>query len=225
MPQLVVRRKGRTALESVFVAVHEPFHGRRHIARAERLETTADADGAVAVRVRIGNRTDTILLSPDGAASVETQGRHGVALDGRLGFVSRRGGKVTAAYLIGGTRLVAEGVNLKAAQAEFRGEIEGASRTWDGADADAFATSSELPAGTRLRGSWLVVTHPDGCTHGYGIERVEARDGKTWIHVSGDHGLRIRGETTQECRFPQREFHGPNRFVVYTTATLPRGRR
>ncbi len=225
MPQLVVRRRGRRPLESVFVAVHEPFEGKRHITRVERVNPVRPADNVVAVRVRIGSRTDTILLSLDGPASIETPGRHGVAMDGRIGFVSRQAGAVTAAHLIGGTRLAAGGIDLRAGQAEFRGDIEGAGRKWDGADSDAFITSVELPTGTKLRGSWMIVTHAGGFTHGYGIDRVETRDGKTWVHLSDDHGLRISGDTTQECHFPQREFEGTNRFVIYATATLPRARR
>jgi len=225
MPQLVVRRRGREPLESVFVAVHEPFQGKMQIDRAELSELARPTAGAVALRVKRGARTDTILISLDDPAPVECKGKNAAGMEGRIGLVSREGGRVAAARLIGGTRLVAGGFELAADTGSWAGIIEGAERKADGAPSDAFVTSTELPSGTKLRGSWMVVRHPGGRTHGYGIDRVENRDGRTWIHLADDHGLRLSGLTTEECYFPQRKFRGRNRFVIYGTAAWPGGRR
>ncbi|MCK4284302.1 MAG: heparinase II/III family protein [Candidatus Brocadiae bacterium] len=222
MPQLVVRRRGRRPLESVFVAVHEPFRGKPQLTRAELLEPARATGDVVALRVRLGPRTDTILISLDGPACVECSGKGGASLEGRIGFISQEAGVTSAAYLIGGTRLAGHDFELTADAATFEGEIEAAERKADGAPSDAFVTSADLPAGRKLRGSWMIVTHPGGRTHGYGIERVEKRGEKTWIHLSDDHGLRIAGRRTEECYFPQRTFRGTNRFVIYGTAAKSR---
>jgi hypothetical protein len=224
MPQLVVRRRGRRPLDSVFVAVHEPFRGRPCITAAELLPPAGSTERAVALRIKVSGRTDTILISVDGPAQIECTGKDGATLDGRIGVLSREHGTLSAAYLISGTRLAGRDVNLTAEAASFEGEIERAERRLDGAPSDAFVTSACLPAGRKLRGSWMVVTHPGGRTHGYRIERVERKNGKTWVHLSDDHGLRITGGRTQECYFPQRAFRGRNRFTIYGTAAWSPGR-
>jgi hypothetical protein len=223
MPQLVVRRRGRRPLESVFVAVYEPFRGKPQIVRADLCTLSEGRGEGVALRVRLGGRTDTILVSLDGPAHLACEG--GQVLDGRVGFVSQKDGLVSAARLIGGTRLAADDFELTADAAAYEGVIGGAQRKADGAPSDAFVTSADLPAGTRLRGSWMIVSHPGGRTHGYGIERVERKGELTWVHLSDDHGLCISGRRTEECHFPQRTFIGRSRFVIYSTAAWPRGRR
>ncbi len=66
----------------------------------------------------------------------------------------------------------------------------------------------------------MIVTHGNGFTHGYPIERVEKRDGKTVIVLSMDHGLTIEGEQTQEVFYPQRKIEGVNSFVIPLAATV-----
>jgi hypothetical protein len=222
MPQLVVRRRGRRPLESIFVAVHEPFRGKPRITSAELLTPDGSTGRAVALRVKLGRRTDRFLVSLDGAAQIECSGKEGAAMDGRIGFISQSHGVTSIAHLIGGTRLAGRDFDLAAPVAAYEGEIEGAERRLEGAQSDSFVTTADLPDGRKLRGSWMVVTHPGGRTHGYCIERVEKRGGKTCIHLSDDHGLRITGARTQECYFPQRKFAGRNRFTIYTTASWPR---
>jgi hypothetical protein len=60
----------------------------------------------------------------------------------------------------------------------------------------------------------MVVTHGNGCTHGYAISRVERRGGKSVIVLQEDHGLRLAGEQTEDCYFPRRRITGPNRFAI-----------
>ena len=42
------------------------------------------------------------------------------------------------------------------------------------------------------------MTHGNGYKHGYGIDRVEERDGKTWIHLLDDHGLKRERNVKEE---------------------------
>jgi hypothetical protein len=66
----------------------------------------------------------------------------------------------------------------------------------------------------------MVVTHGNGYTHGYPIDRVERRGDRTWVHLGMDPGLRIEGDVTQEVCFPRRRIEGRNRFVIHNLATL-----
>ena len=85
-------------------------------------------------------------------------------------------------------------------------------------------TDAPLPPGEELHGAWMIVTHGNGYRHGYGIDRVERKDGKTWIHLLDDHGLRIEGDLTREAYFPRREIQGKNTFVIHGTAMVEMSR-
>jgi len=221
MPQLVVRRRGRAPLESVFVAVHEPFRGKPTVSRAELLRLAESKAPALALRVRQNSRSDTILISLDGPAHVECKGRQGPAMEGRVGLIARQNRDVVAARLIGGTRLRAGNFELAAEAGCWSGVLDGAERRANGAPRDAFLTSSELPAGTKLRGAWMVVRHPGGRTHGYEIDSVSKHDAQTRIYLKHDHGLHINDLRTEACYFPQRKFRGRNRFVIYGACAWP----
>ena len=145
-----------------------------------------------------------------------------VMLNGRLGFLSESAGQVTAAYLIAGTDLTREDFRLTSDAWVYEGTVESAVRKCEGALSDAFITSAELPDGTTLRGWWMVVTHGNGFTHGYEIDRVDRSEDKTYVHLTYDHGLRIDGDVTEECYFPNREIRGQNRFRIYTAAAFVR---
>jgi len=218
MPQIVARRTGQAPLESVFIAVTEPFCDGPHISAVERLQTVPADENRVALQIRAGNRTDTVLIALDGAAGVRTAGSDVAVLDGRFGLISEVDGNVVAAYLVGGKELTKGSFSLTAQTAVYEGEIEAATRIEDGAETNAFITSAPRPPGMKLRGAWMLVTHGDGRTHGYQIEQVENRAGQTWIQLTDDHGLRINGDTTQEVYRPNRTFKGPNRFRIYATA-------
>ena len=66
----------------------------------------------------------------------------------------------------------------------------------------------------------MIVTHGNGFRHGYEIDRIEKAGGETLVLLTGDHGLRIDQEQTEEVFFPQRTIEGENTFVIpLATAT------
>jgi len=97
-----------------------------------------------------------------------------------------------------------------------------ATRREDGTEADALVTLADRPTGTVLRSFWMIVTHGNGRTHGYEIDRVERREGRTFIILTGDHGLKVQGETTQEVFRPQRQINGLNTFVIPMATAVSR---
>ncbi|MCP4250479.1 MAG: hypothetical protein GY778_25835 [bacterium] len=221
MPQIVARRRGTSPLESVFVSVIEPFQGRPGITAVQGLKVQASAGRALGLRVQTADRSDTLLLAlGDATDAVVQQSRDsdGLTLHGRLGLVSETNGQPARAFLIGGTDLAKGALHLQAPVAAYEGTIEAATRRADGAPSDALLTSASLPTGSALSESWMIVTHGDGHTHGYEIDRVTTDpDGRRRIHLRHDHGLRISGRRTEECYFPRRTFEGTNRFRIYTT--------
>ncbi len=220
MPQLVLRRTGTgdEPLESLFAIVEAPFSGPPAVERVSRVEVEP-ADGAVALRVRHGETVDTIVATLDEPPyPALTAGS--VTMTGRLGIVREQDGEVTGMWLFEGAQLRCGDASLTAEAARLEGTITGALRIADGADADGFITDADLPEGTELRGRWMIVTHGDGHTHGYEIDRVERHDGGSLIVPAGDHGLRIDGDTTTEVFFPRREFTGANRFSIPLAAAM-----
>ncbi len=212
MPHLVARRRGPRGLRSVFVAVYDLFQGGPKIASVRRL---AAGEGVVALAIETNGRTDTLLYSPD---AVRAMRAGGVRMRGRLGLVSRKGDRADA-WLIGSTELVVGDRRLTAPAAFHEGVVTAATRRYDGAASDAFVTPAELPAGTAPRGSWLVLTHAGGrVTHAYEIDRVERQAGRTWIHLTHDHGLRMAQGATKEVFSPWRTFRGEERFAIAAAA-------
>lgn len=219
MPQLVARRIGEAPLQSDFIAVEEPFLGEPLIDSIEAVEVTPTADGVAALRIRYGDVTDTIISTLD-EADAPARSAGGVTLAGRLGIVRERAGKVVGAWLLEGTRLTAADMVLSSEIAAYTGELSASARRADGAAEDVFITDADLPLGDMLAGSWMIVTHPNGFTHGYEIARVEQRDGRRVIVLKDDHGLVIDGATTREVYYPRREMQGANGFRIPVAATM-----
>jgi len=223
MPQFVLRRQGEAPLTSLFAAVEEPYAGQPFVRSVQPLELTPADPGAVALQVSHGDCVDTIISTLDEPPYPERVTAGGVRLQGRLGIVRRQGGKVTGAWLLDGTALAAEGFRLTCETPAYTGEIEAAPRRADGQKMDGFLTAATLPVGDTLKGFWAIVTHPDGHTHGYEIATVKRQEGKSLIVLTGDHGLQVAGDKTQEVYFPRRTFTGRNRFRISNAVGLQRG--
>ncbi|MBU0610610.1 MAG: heparinase II/III-family protein [Armatimonadetes bacterium] len=214
MPQVLLRRAGPAPLQSLFTVIEEPFRGEPFLKVVTALALTPAAPEAVALTVRHGDMTDTIISTLDNPPYPERVTANGIRLRGRLGIVREQGGRVEGAWLLQGEALSGGGWQIKAETSRHEGRIVAATRREDGAEADALVTLADLPTGTVLRGSWMIVTHGNGRTHGYEIDRVERREGRTFIILTGDHGLKVEGETTTEVFRPQRQINGVNTFVI-----------
>jgi hypothetical protein len=163
---------------------------------------------------------DTIVSTCDEPPYTERHLPGGIAVRGRLAVVRQRDGQVVAAWLIDGASVTKGDFSLPMPTARYEGTIESATRKDDGAAENALVTTTALPEGDRLAGQWLIITHGNGRTRGYQIERVEQRSGKTVIVTTDDHGLKIAGEQTEEYYFPRRTIAGVNRFVIQQAAAF-----
>jgi hypothetical protein len=212
MPQLVARRVGVAPLESMFVAVHEPFRGKPFIESATAVPLDPAVEFGCALRVQHGEYVDTIVSTHEAPPFSARRLPDGTIIRAHLGILRERAGKIVKAWLIDGTEVSRAAFTLKNDRPEYEGEITGATRKADGAKEDALLTNGELPDGKRFGGTWVVVFHGDGHTHGYEVDHIEKRGGGSAIVLTDDHGLRIDGVKTNELFFPRREFNGTNRF-------------
>jgi len=245
MPHLIARRAMRGSrvedrgsrgqrgeLKSVFVAVYDMFQGRPKITSVRRLRQD---EHMVALRIALGDRTDTLLYA---FGQPQAMSAGGMEANGKLGLVAERDGRADG-YLIAGTSLRKGELRLSARPGSYTGVVTGAARKLDGGASDAFITAAELPTGAALWGKWLVLTHgrirarfgrpvpPDAqgvsgaygaVTHAYEIDRIEKKRGKTWIHLTRDHGLRMEGNRTTEVFSMWRTYEGQEKFVIHTHA-------
>jgi len=226
MPQLVLRRRGQAPLASTFVAIEEPYSGRPFIRRVERVQLNPADDNALAIRVWHGDTVDTIISTldepPYAPRSTPPGTLHvsGVIMKGRLGIVRQRNGKTVGAWLFDGMLLTTKDWSQKADRDPYTGAIAGMTRKADGADHDAFITAADLPIGDALHGVWMIVTHGDGHTHGYEIDRVEERDGKRRIILTDDHGLRMEDNNMVQVFYPRGQIEGTNTFYIPLAVTM-----
>lgn len=82
---------------SAFAAVLEPFTGKPFITGVERLNLPG---ASLALKVRMGRRTDLIVIEAQGRVSLH-EGRHPALFTGRAGLLSLEGEKVRHAYVMG----------------------------------------------------------------------------------------------------------------------------
>jgi hypothetical protein len=158
----------------------------------------------------------------------------GIETDGRIALVSETREGPAGGWLVGGKRLRKGELRLTAARGVYSGLIDLAPRTSDGAEANAFVVAEELPEGDRLGGAFVIVTMPKTMmaswntsaadpqspyTRGYEIARIERRQGRNWIHVKGDHGLRIEANRMiREVYAPGLVYRGKLGYTIHDSA-------
>src|SRR5205814_5583738 len=123
MPQLVVRRSGIAPLRSVFVAVHEPFRSQPFVSEVQNVPLDPSAEFSVALQVQHTAGTDTVISTLDEPPYPERRLPGGIVMQGRLGVVRERAGKVVAAWLVDGTRLAKGDFTAKLATPRYEGEL------------------------------------------------------------------------------------------------------
>ncbi|MGD9495292.1 MAG: hypothetical protein AB7Y46_03170 [Armatimonadota bacterium] len=111
--------EGAEPLTSRFLDVIECYEDERPISSIEPVKA---GEGAVALRVRSGERTDLIVYNPQ-RAPVEADG---VATDGLFAVWREVDGAPEALYLVGGTSLRRGGASLQAEAGQWRGVISAA---------------------------------------------------------------------------------------------------
>jgi len=214
-PSLVLRREGEAGLCSTFVAVHEPF-SRTPFLRSVSWVTPASPagpDGPVAVAVQHSAGTDIIVscVQPGGVA-VDLPSQWGLQCKGRIAVARVRDDRCRFAYLYDGQQLSVGGLSLRGVPG-VTGRITAVERDPQ-KGAYGFTVDRGLPQGNALRGRTIVVTHPDGATHGYEIASVEPHGQGSQLNLATDPGFEYVDGKTRFPFFPPRELEGDNRFRI-----------
>ena len=154
IPHRMIRHTVKEGGASVFVVVHEPYHHAPKITSVMRLDQ--GDDNLVALRIESPGRVDTLVYALDRSRPVAAGG---LAMNGRVGLVSRRNQQSPRAYLVDGSQLKEEGVDLKTDVSRYTGGIAAAQRRWDGKGVNRLKVTSSpaLPPGEALRGAWMIV--------------------------------------------------------------------
>lgn len=234
IPHRILRHAVKEGGSSVFVVVHEPYYHVPKITSVTRLDQSDD--NRVALRIESPGRVDTLLYALDKSRTISAGV---ITLTGRIGLVSRQEKTPPRAYLIEGSRLKAEGVELTCAVDNYSGSIIALERRWKdkGVNRLKVAAKTALPVGDALRGAWLIAKlgpwkatvigeHNEkmekqfaGATQAFEIDHVEHAVDGTWVYLNGDHGLSMSKEGIEEFYWPRRTFAGAASFVIPTAAT------
>lgn len=131
------KRAGKAPLATTFVSVIEAYTGTRKVDHVEAVPG--------GVRVTVGNRVDTILLTQDSGD---------IDFDGEFGLWSERSGVLDQTALINGSVLAKDGVGLRTAEPRLTGEITGVDRGGNVITVSGLARSNVLP------GTFVTVRNP-----------------------------------------------------------------
>lgn len=209
-PVSVVRRDGDD-LDSTFITAIAPhLAGDDPDLSVERLEVSGDAPGAIAVAVRTGDRTDLVLsaLEPGNLSA------GGVSMEGRLAHVGLIGDSVTEMTLIGGSTLTHGELSLTG-EGTTTGTVTQTLRAVVGDSTNGFVLDQAVDES--VVGRTMVITHPNGKTHGYRITAVTSNG----VEIDGDPGFSISSDGSSRMEFvPFTEWTGEHTFVIDTVAHL-----
>ncbi len=215
MPVLVHRREGEN-LSSLFITVLEPYGERPFLNTVERLEMENGQNGGVALKLTWEDCTDYILCGADGDRTLSAGD---LVMQGRIGFVRERNGRIERMTLVGGTLLRKGDMRLED-RGVLAGGIRSVLRKAAGNAVDGFVVDTNLPAGDDLAGETVIVTDGAGFTYGYEIAGVATEDGQTVLVLSDDPGFEIAADGTgRQLFFPGRTWSGENRFEIATVST------
>jgi hypothetical protein len=163
MPLVVARRSGED-LASTFVAMHEPFGDEPFITQVRALTPLEGASPTVALEIIRQAERDIIICCTQEAATeaVVIPGDPAIEFSGRAAFLRMRADELITAYMLDGTLLRCGDFTMTTDPAP-EGAIEGVVRE---GNRFAFRVAEKLPPGKALAGRTVLVTHPDGSTHG-----------------------------------------------------------
>lgn len=209
LPKIVLRRED-LHLRSTFVTVMEPYIGNTpHIQHLERLQVEPHHPGSAAVSIRYGNVTDFVISSNDPDIPL-TVGD--IVLQGRLGFIRVREGKVCQMRLLGGI-LLKKGEETISGSGSSLGTILTTTRKASGDAQNGFVTDTPVPSSKV--GLYIIVTHPDGQSCGHEIRDIIARETGSMLVTEFDPGFEISpdGASAQKT-YPHLSWLGEHRYRI-----------
>ena len=197
-PVFCLRREGRD-LESVFIAVHEPFNDG---ARAGDVQVESVPGGVLVTVEREGDR-DYLVMGYDGAIDLEKTVPDGdLAFRGEYGLL--RPGR-NEAHLVEGEKIAlgdlrAEGVS------GWEGEVVGVDRGSAGDFGGTIEVKERI--GAEETTAALTLEFEDGTVRGYNVDRIEQMETGSRIHVRENPGFRMHDDGVAFYTYPARTVSG-----------------
>jgi hypothetical protein len=182
---LLTRRGG--GLESVFVTVLEPYDRRPFLRSVRLVAALSDQHGDDPVAVEViteDGRTDLLVACEKGGRVTAERLR----MEGRYGFLARRGGRVEIARLMSGTLLEQDGFSLTAAAPSFSGALKAVDAEHP-AD-QRLQLGGALPREARRPGRVLIVTNDGEQDAAYTVTRWPRADTASLGAISLVRGFR-----------------------------------
>lgn len=219
MPKLVVRREG-TNLASNFITVMEPYANDSSpvVEAVERLKPQTAGEGDIVLEIRHGNTRDIVLSSAHHPDKPIVLGD--IEFVGRVGFIRIVDGEIAKMHTIGASLLRKAGTELASA-GTIAGNVLSTQRKLLGHGHDGIVVDQKVP-GDQV-GAYVVVTHPDGITHGYRIEKILDSDAGSLLVLDMDPGFSIStAGDSKMAYFPFLSWEGPHKFKVECRAAWTR---
>ena len=222
-PSLVVQRTGKKALDSTFIAVHEPFIGQPFLKNIKLLplldRENPEHPNALAITHEHG--TDYIISSKQlGGEWLDLSQQQGPKSKARLTVVRRDKGRIAFAYLYDGEDLSIDDLSIKCAPSPI-GQIIAVNRD-EKKNEYSFLISGKLPPDISIKGYPIIITHADMTTHGYIIKQLKAQDKGTLIYLEDDPGFDLNDGKTRFLFYPQHEIDGVNNYRIDNSLMITR---
>ena len=215
-PFLAVRQ---TDGESIFVAIHHPYVREPLVQRVDPLPLGPDDGLAVAIRVTLRDRVDTIVSTMDEEPWTLRQTPDGeIRLRGRFTHIAEGSGGEWL-YLAQGD-LLAAGEKTIRGSVTHKGLLTGTRRVEAGDPFDAFITDAKLPTDGSLNGRTLMVDEGGLLVQSFRIKSVEVREGQTLIHSHDEPGMTITPNLVKLEYFPCWGIRGQARFRIAGSGLL-----
>ena len=213
-PFLAVRRTGG---DSTFVAVHHVVAGSTSRVNGIELIPT-DVAGAVALRVKLGDRVDTIVSSVDRGIPITVAG--GMTVRGAFAH-SRQGGGRNWALLVDGDLLRTQDVSINGS-VSHEGVITSTASTERGDGTGGFGVSGSVPSLSSLAGAPIIVDQGGVLSWAYRVESAGAGRSGSWISSNDEPGFEIDGNLIKQTCFPNWGIRGSARYRIPGYAVMCR---
>jgi len=213
-PFLTVRRTGG---DSTFVAVHHVVGGNMSRIQAVELIPTNSPD-CVAVKVRIGDRTDTIISCTDRSRSFIIDG--GIEFRGRFAHLSDSPvAEQNWDYFVDGDYLRTPRTLING-EVSYSGLVNSTSSMERGSLVDGLIVSASIPSGVGLQGSTVIVDQAGEMSWAYRIQQIESVGGGTLVQTSSEPGFLINQGVVKQTYFPCWGFVGQAKYQIPGSALM-----
>jgi len=207
-PFVIARRSGP---EATFVVVHHVMRGQTPRVQGIELLPTEGSD-CVALKVKVGVRTDTIISCADRSTLCKVPGD--IEVRGVFAHVATGPSPSDQwAFLVDGD-LLKTPVGTIDAETSHSGTLRGTLRAEAGDRGNGFVVDDALPTGAALAGRPLLVDQAGEMSWAYLVDGVSQREGGTVIETRDEPGLVIQPGLIKQTYFPGWGFKGEARYRI-----------